>query len=110
MSYISPSLSLRILETLTWYQPETYGSSPSPRSSHSAVAWNSKLVVFGGSGRNYSNELFVFDTQTMTWSKEETTGPIPSERWCHTAVVFGDNIFAALFDMLSASLVFVDST
>ena len=82
------------VETLTWSQPVVTGIFPTPRSSHSAVAWESKLVIFGGSGHKYSSEVFTFDTSTNIWQKEETYSDtiVPSDRWCHTAVRFGKSI------------------
>lgn len=40
--------SSRMTDTMAWSQPRTQGGGPSARSCHSAVAWNNKLVIFGG--------------------------------------------------------------
>lgn len=58
------------LETMRWMSPEVKGEIPVPRDSHSAVAMENKLVVYGGDcGNRYLGDVDILDTDTMTWSK-----------------------------------------
>ena len=74
-----------------WYESNVSGDFPCPRAAHSAVAWNSFLVVFGGnSGQCFLNDLHLFNLDTSKWSRVETKGELPLPRSGHTATIFRD--------------------
>ncbi|XP_030546990.1 acyl-CoA-binding domain-containing protein 4-like isoform X2 [Rhodamnia argentea] len=82
------------LETMRWMSPEVEGEIPVPRDSHSAVAMENKLVVYGGDcGNRYLGDVDVLDTDTMTWSKLTVQGFTPGVRAGHGAVSIGTKIY-----------------
>jgi len=80
----------------TWTTPQTFGKLPSPRESHTCVAYkmqqtNSvRLIVYGGMSGHRLGDVWLLDVTTLTWSKANiscnaTSPPIP--RSLHTATV-----------------------
>ena len=58
------------LKTMKWTSPEVKGDLPAPRDSHTAVAIENKLFVYGGDcGDRYHGEVDVLDLDTLTWSR-----------------------------------------
>lgn len=50
------------VDTLTWSQPETHGSPPSPRHGHVMVAAGTKLFIHGGlAGDKFFDDLHCID-------------------------------------------------
>ncbi|KAI6692347.1 hypothetical protein NL676_020057 [Syzygium grande] len=82
------------LETMRWMSPEVKGEIPVPRDSHSAVAMENRLVVYGGDcGNRYLGDVDILDTDTMTWSKLNVQGFSPGVRAGHGAVSIGTKIY-----------------
>ncbi|XP_019186196.1 PREDICTED: acyl-CoA-binding domain-containing protein 5-like [Ipomoea nil] len=83
------------LKTMRWTSPEVRGSyMPAPRDSHSAVALENKLFVYGGDcGDRYQGEVDVLDIDTFTWSRLDVHGPLPGVRAGHASVNFGSKIY-----------------
>eukprot|EP00298_Acanthocystis_sp_HF-20_P016336 c21453_g1_i2.p1 GENE.c21453_g1_i2~~c21453_g1_i2.p1 ORF type:complete len:300 (-),score=150.23 c21453_g1_i2:23-922(-) len=89
-----------LLYSLTWSQPITHSTPPTPRSGHSMTAIGRFIYIFGGTdGVQSFNNLYVFDIESMTWYLKETKGDLPSPRQRHAAValqndtllIFGGN-------------------
>lgn len=58
------------LKTMWWTSPQIYGDIPVPRDSHSAVAVENKLIVYGGDcGIRYQEGVDMLNMDTMMWSK-----------------------------------------
>lgn len=89
---------------MCWDIPITYGQPPSPRESHSAVAYQVldgmvkkwRLLVYGGMSGNRLGDLWQLEIDTMTWVKPVVTGDPPAPRSLHSATVIGNRyvIFA----------------
>jgi hypothetical protein len=82
------------LAEYSWTKVSTSGPVPPRRYGHSAIAWGSKLVVFGGQddARQF-NDAWVFNTTSMEWAELTTKGAAPSTRTRHTAtLVAGDKM------------------
>ena len=63
------------IETMTWSQPITTGTTPSVRAGHSCVAVGTKLYLFGGGdGTTYLNDLHILDTGTIGVFKNFSVG------------------------------------
>ncbi|XP_073507644.1 host cell factor 2 isoform X1 [Phyllobates terribilis] len=82
-----------------WSIPQTKGSPPTPRESHSAVIYSkkdrgkSKLYIFGGMSGSRLRDLWELDIESMTWSSPETKGVFPLPRSLHTANVIGNRMY-----------------
>lgn len=82
------------LRTMRWSSPEPKGDVPVPRDSHSAVAIENKVFVYGGDcGDRYRGDVDIFNVDTMTWSKCVVQGPSPGVRAGHAAVTVGTKVF-----------------
>ncbi|XP_029470342.1 rab9 effector protein with kelch motifs isoform X2 [Rhinatrema bivittatum] len=80
--------------TLTWSQPETYGSPPSQRHGHVMTAVGPKLFIHGGlAGEKFYNDMFCLDINDMKWEKLKVKGDVPSGCAAHSAVAFGKHIY-----------------
>jgi len=90
------------LRTMTWdlvkYNSETV---PCPRKGHTAVSYNSSMIIFGGCYENMTlNDLWDFCYDTQCWRQIELNGNIPTPRYYHVSsmvsdtqfIVFGGNI------------------
>jgi hypothetical protein len=79
--------------SLAWRQLSVSGSAPPSREGHTAAAFGSRIVYFGGyTQKGYSNQLFVLDTALTTWEYPDVKGPVPLARHCHTAVAYQNNV------------------
>ncbi|KAI9498963.1 hypothetical protein BDB00DRAFT_741588, partial [Zychaea mexicana] len=66
------------LDSLTWWQPETYGIRPDGRMRHSATIYDDKLYIAGGLSATegtFADTLLVLDLNTWEWQ-----APIPFVR------------------------------
>ena len=88
--------------TQKWEMIQTpYNTSPEPRFAHTMIAYDKKLVVFGGAG-NYMqsikmrvsfNDLYIFDTRREEWIRVPEKNPAlesdyvepPKKRMSHAA-------------------------
>eukprot|EP01080_Neovahlkampfia_damariscottae_P005247 gene5247-8858_t len=83
------------LTDFTWNTPEVFGTPPSPRSNHSAVWHDNKMIICGGERQKdeFLGEMYIFDFYTMTWSdlvvKSSLLTSIP-KRASHSAKMYGD--------------------
>jgi len=74
-----------------WSRLTPLGSSPGVRDSHSCVAYQDKLYVFGGSvGSESQNDLWEFDIPSSLWKPIEGKGDVPTPREGHSACIFNE--------------------
>ncbi|ETW09193.1 hypothetical protein H310_01619 [Aphanomyces invadans] len=78
-------------ETMRWNQAKPLLESAPfiPRSGHTAVAWGSRIFVFGGANLRIDtvfNDLHVLDTVQMKWLRPIVGGDVPPPRNSHVAV------------------------
>ncbi|KAA3680030.1 host cell factor [Paragonimus westermani] len=86
---------------MCWDIPVTYGQPPSPRESHTAVAYQVldglikkwRLLVYGGMSGNRLGDLWQLEIDTMNWVKPVVTGDPPAPRSLHSATVIGNRMF-----------------
>ncbi|XP_028287197.1 host cell factor 2 isoform X2 [Parambassis ranga] len=80
-----------------WNIPETKGSGPSARESHTSVAYTGlgspKLYIFGGMQGCRLDDLWQLDLDTMVWSMPETRGSTPLPRSLHSATLIGNRMY-----------------
>jgi len=63
------------------------------RQSHSLVAWNNKLILYGGLMNSFqsSNKLYSFELdKDNDWKEEICSGDKPPGLSSHKAVIYGD--------------------
>src|SRR5262249_15692286 len=73
----------------TWTQLTPTGTSPSPRTSQTAVydPVRDRMLVFGGAGVVYTNDVFALTLAgTPAWSQLTPAGTPPSPRNGHAAI------------------------
>lgn len=92
------TLDISSPDALAWDIPQTYGDSPPPRESHTAVAYTdrygvSKLIVYGGMSGCRLGDLWILSIDSMTWSKPMVSGPAPLPRSLHTATTIKDKMY-----------------
>uniref|UniRef100_A0A182NND4 Fibronectin type-III domain-containing protein n=1 Tax=Anopheles dirus TaxID=7168 RepID=A0A182NND4_9DIPT len=84
---------------LQWEIPTTFGESPPPRESHTAVSWYDKkqkkfwLVIYGGMSGCRLGDLWLLDTDTMSWTRPRTSGPLPLPRSLHSSTLIGNRMY-----------------
>lgn len=98
---------------MQWEKPISFGTPPSPRESHTAVAFipkssssssnngctngtgvtGAKLIIYGGMAGCRLDDLHVLDISTMTWSSPKLSGPPPLPRSLHSATLIGSKMF-----------------
>lgn len=72
-----------------------YKDSMTPRYGHTMIAWENKLVVFGGKDKDVSyNDVCILDTTLKgpKWTTFDEPNTAPSPRLEHSAILFGDNM------------------
>ncbi|OVA16794.1 Kelch repeat type 1 [Macleaya cordata] len=81
------------LKTMRWIATKVKGELPAPRDSHTAVAINNKLLVYGGDcGDRYHGQVDILDMDTLTWSKLVVQGSSPGVRAGHASVIIGSKV------------------
>lgn len=62
--YLNDIFTLEIREgmSLQWVCPTIEGPCPTPRESHSAIAYGSKLIIFGGMNGRRLGDCWMLDT------------------------------------------------
>ncbi|XP_050711852.1 host cell factor 2-like isoform X2 [Eriocheir sinensis] len=82
---------------MSWDIPDTYGSPPPPRESHTGVAYTSKdkpkLVIYGGMSGTRLGDLWILDISTMNWERPTVSGVHPLPRSLHSATLLGHRMF-----------------
>jgi host cell factor len=84
---------------LYWSCPQTFGQGPSPRESHTCVAFknkdgsNPRLFIYGGMSGVRLGDLWILCVDNMTWIKPNVSGVIPLPRSLHTATVIKHRMF-----------------
>lgn len=107
---------------MQWEKPAFIGTPPSPRESHTAVAYipknsaigtssninnnsnngcssngtgipGAKLIIYGGMAGCRLDDLHILDIATMTWSSPKLSGPPPSPRSLHSASLIDSKMF-----------------
>lgn len=79
-------------ETLEWKEICNQGKDwPCARHSHSMVANEFELFVFGGyDGEKALGDLYSFNTRSLRWKKEKTNGQVPSARFSHSMFIYNE--------------------
>ncbi|XP_072402823.1 host cell factor-like [Diabrotica undecimpunctata] len=84
---------------MQWDVPQTNGPSPTPRESHTGVAYVDKkqrrsfLIIYGGMSGCRLGDLWFLETETMTWMKPQVSGITPLPRSLHTSTLIGHRMF-----------------
>ncbi|KAH7818222.1 putative rab9 effector protein [Monocercomonoides exilis] len=81
------------LPTMAWTKIITKGSIPCRRFSHSLVAYNSRLYLFGGQSEKKMNDLWEYNIKTNVWSPVIAMGSFPSQRSGHVSGIVDDCLF-----------------
>ncbi|CAN6467941.1 unnamed protein product [Victoria cruziana] len=82
------------LKNSKWISPVVNGELPAPRDSHTAVAVENKLIVYGGDcGDRYLGDVDVLDMDSLTWSRLMIQGPSPGPRAGHATVTIDSKIY-----------------
>lgn len=76
---------------------ESGSPQPTPRYGHTLLAYQEKLVMFGGKDNFKTHHtLAIFDTKTEEWSYPQTRGDICGHRCDHMALMWGRNMVITL--------------
>lgn len=78
-----PQIVYLDLKTRVWHTPNTTGTIPVGRRSHSAFVYNEKLYIFGGYNSmldQHFNDLYCFDPVQSRWSLSTAKGLPPKPR------------------------------
>ena len=84
------------LDTVTWRQPKTEGSTPQARNAHTMTQLPGKLYLFGGhAGNKHLRDLHVLGAEAspMRWSTPEVSGVPPPGLRGHSATLIGNTVF-----------------
>ena len=68
--YLSLTILLTRLETLTWAKVKVLGDPPAPRSGAQSIVYKDCIYVFGGNAKKvseYYNDLYRLDLATKKW-------------------------------------------
>jgi host cell factor len=92
---------LYILDTneMAWSSPSITGPSPSPRESHTCVAYKNKdgsqprLFIYGGMCGYRLGDLWILNINRLEWIKASVNGLAPLPRSLHSATVIRDKMF-----------------
>ncbi|MBD2596167.1 hypothetical protein H6G74_17810 [Nostoc spongiaeforme FACHB-130] len=99
------------LTSWTWIQPQISGQIPEPRSFHTTVLYQDKMLVWGGhqaaqdGGYIFSDvAIHSLDLKTWEWSEITPDGIPPDPRSHHSAVLFQDKLLidGGSYDIYSA--------
>jgi Galactose oxidase, central domain len=84
---------------MEWEALEQKGSGPGPRSSHTLVATDDALYVFGGELEPrvpVDNVLYKYSLACSSWEQVQASGTAPSARNAPTAALVGNTICKSL--------------
>jgi len=92
-SYLNDVHILDIDENM-WAQPRCRGTAPEARYGHSAALVGTRIVYFGGRGKDkHFRDLHALDAATLTWYQGPSSGGAPSARHGHTATLHGTRLY-----------------
>ena len=78
----------------TWTTPTTRGTPPEPRYGHSASLVGSRIVFFGGKGReDHFRDLHALDVGSLTWYQGPASGGAPPSRMGHSSTLYQASLF-----------------
>jgi len=75
------------------YEPIHGNKKPLPRFNHASVTTEDRIIIFGGYGGRYLNDIWSFDIWTRKWTELKCTGPIPSPRAGHGTILVDDVMY-----------------
>ncbi|VDL59295.1 unnamed protein product [Hymenolepis diminuta] len=86
---------------MCWDIPACYGGLPTPRESHTAVAYQVmdgvskkwRLLVYGGMNGSRLGDIYLLDFDTMNWTQPVISGLPPQPRSLHSATVIGNRMY-----------------
>lgn len=92
--YVNDTFVLDVDEN-TWFQPRCRGTPPEPRYGHSAALVGTRIVFFGGKGKDNTHfrDLHALDAATMTWYQGPSSGGAPAARHGHSSTLCGSRLF-----------------
>ncbi len=73
-----------------WKYPEIKGNPPQGRKGHSAIRFQSYMIVFAGEDNETKktlNDVHLLNLESWTWEKPQVSGEIPTSRSFHIAVL-----------------------
>lgn len=91
-----PQIVYLDLVTRRWMTPNTTGTVPVGRRSHSAFVYNDLLYIFGGYNGildQHFNDLYCFDPTALRWSLIKTRGVTPRPRRRQVCLVIGSRLY-----------------
>lgn len=53
--------------------------------------YNGEMIVFGGFGSSFMNDIHAYNFETETWRRIFPNGRQPKSRHLHTAVIYNDS-------------------
>lgn len=83
---------------LQWQKPETHGTPPCPRESHTAVLYENDnmnvMIVYGGMNGSRLGDVWYLDLNTYTWTEMKGSHlHRPTARSLHTSVLIGHKMY-----------------
>ena len=82
------------VQTCVWTKLAVTGEVPMPRTDHTAVRYESLMLVFAGyDGKNRHNDLVALDLDTRKWEEMPKNGSVPLPRFGHTSVVYNHSMY-----------------
>ncbi|KAK7027367.1 kelch domain-containing protein 3 [Halocaridina rubra] len=93
------NMDVHVLDTMTYRWkalkiPQRRRVVPFQRYGHTAVAYGSKVYIWGGrNDKKACNILYCFDTYTHKWSVPEVNGHVPEARDGHSACIINDFMY-----------------
>lgn len=92
-AYLNDTHILDIDENM-WAQPRCRGTAPESRYGHSAALVGTRIVYFGGRGKEkHFRDLHALDAASLTWYQGPSSGGAPSARHGHTATLHGTRLY-----------------
>lgn len=93
-AYLNDTHILDIDENM-WSQPRCRGTAPEHRYGHSAALVGTRIVYFGGKGKQgmHYRDLHALDAATLTWYQGPSSGGAPSARHGHSATLHGTRLY-----------------
>lgn len=82
-----------------WEKPMTCGKGPSPRESHTTVAYTPtngdgpKLIIYGGMNGMRLGDIYILDINSMTWNNPVINGIPPLPRSLHSSTVINKKMY-----------------